>query len=321
MRMWPSRWVKGGVGLAVVLLSGCKASSTSDDHHYGYDESHYTHGYFVDARDTGHYFPDTGWSLNRESEACIGDTLYFETANERVRVYGSPAYSETTFRAAATELDNRIDDVLSQFRMGWHDFIDERSAAAPYPKQLIACLSPHVADAELSSASLSAVAIAPYHGSWPYDTGQILTHDLAHYVQENLSRYNAHHTLLPLWFAEGQATVVAGEPIASAYQHYDYEPLRDVTREDAGNASLRYEHYALAYRYLEKANGALAMTLLLDLVQFMDWKGDYPGVISSGESRAFVEAFDAVELVDHRGRYLSFARFRAEYHELLGASY
>ena len=61
------------------------------------------------------------------------------------------------------------------------------------------------------------------------------------------------------------------------------------------------------------------MTLLLDLVQFMDWTGDYCGVISTGESRAFVEAFDAMELVDHRGRYLSFARFRADYHSLVGA--
>lgn len=61
------------------------------------------------------------------------------------------------------------------------------------------------------------------------------------------------------------------------------------------------------------------MTLLLDLVQFMDWTGDYRGVISTGESRAFVEAFDAKELVDHRGRYMSFARFRADYHSLVGA--
>lgn len=321
MGEWPMKWVKGWTALAVVLLSGCKVSGTSDDHHYGYDDSHYTHGYFLDARDTGHYFPDSSWSLNHASEACIGDTLYFETANERVRVYGSPAYSETTFRAAATELDNRIGGVLKEFRMDWRDFIDERSAVAPYSRQLVACLSPRVPDAQLSSAALSAVAIAPYHRSWPYDAGQIFTHDLAHYVQENLSRYNADHTLLPLWFAEGQAAVVADEPIASAYQHYDYDPLWDVTRDDAGNASYRYEHYALAYRYLEKANGALTMTLLLDLVQFMDWKGDYRGVISSGESRAFVEAFDAVELVDHRGRYLSFARFRSEYHELLDASY
>ena len=319
MGKWPTWWVKGWLGLAVVLLSGCKVSSTSGDPDYGYGDSHGTRGYFLDARDTGRYFPDSRWSLNPASEACIGDTLYFETANERVRVYGSPAYSENTFRAAASELDKRIDGVLSRFRMGWRDFIDERSAAGPYPKRLVACLSPRVTDAQLSSASLAAVAIAPYSRSWPYDAGRIFTHALAHYVQENLSRYNADHTLLPLWFAEGQAAVVAGEPIAAAYQHYDYDPLWDVTRDDAGNASYRYEHYALAYRYLEEANGALAMTLLLDLVQFMDWKGDYRGVISSGESRAFVEAFDAVELVDHRGRYLSFGRFRAEYHELVGA--
>lgn len=317
MAKWRVVWGNGLLGLAVVLLAGCKVSTTNDDDYYGYDEGHFTRGYFLDARDTGRYFPEASWSLNHPSEACIGDTLYFETANQRVRVYGSPAYSENTFRAAATELENRIDGVLNRFRMSWQDFIDERSAAVPYPKRLVACLSPRVTDAQLSSASLGAVAIAPYHRSWPYDAGQIFAHELAHYVQENLSRYNAHASLLPLWFAEGQAALVAGDPVAPAYQHYDYDPLWDVTRQDADSVSYRYEHYALAYRYLEEANGALTMTLLLDLVQFMDWKGDYPGVISTGESRAFVEAFDALELVDHRGQYLSFGRFRADYHGLV----
>lgn len=309
------------IGLMVVLLSGCKVSGSTGDHHGEYDDGYHNRGYFLDARDTGRYFPDTQWALNHEAEVCVGESLYFETANGRVRVYGPPAYSETTFRAAATELDNRIGGVLNRFRMGWSDFIDERSAVVSYPRQLVACLSPRVTNAQFSSASMAAIAIAPYYGSWPYDAGQILTHDLAHYVQENLSRYDSHSPLLPYWFAEGQAAVVADEPIAPAYQHYDYNPLRDVTPQDAGNASYRFEHYALAYHYLEKANGALEMTLLLDLVQFMDWKGEHGGVISSGESRAFVEAFDALELVDHRGYYLSFGRFRAEYHELVGGAY
>jgi hypothetical protein len=310
-------WKKGLLWLMVALLAGCKVSNTSSDLHYGYDDGYYTHGHFLDARDTGRYFPAASWSLNQAAEACVDDTLYFETANGRVLVYGSPAYSENTFRAAATELDNRIDGVLSRFRMSWRDFVDERSAMAPYPERLIACLSPRVTTTQLSSASLAAVAIAPYSGSWPYDAGQIFTHDLAHYIQENLSRYQSDRTLLPLWFAEGQATVVAGEPIASAYQHYNYEPLRDITLYDSGHASYRYQHYGLAYRYLEKANGSLAMTLLLDLVQYMDWKGIYQGVISTGESRAFVEAFDALDLVDHRGQYLSFARYRSDYHTLM----
>lgn len=315
-------WLRGGwLVLGAALLTGCKVSATTEDPYHGYDDSHYAQGYFLDARDTGRYFPSARWSLNSASEACIGDTLYFETANGRVRVYGSPAYSETSFRAAATELDNRIDGVLSQFRMAWGDFIDDRSAVAPYPKHLVACLSPRVSNTELSSASLAALAIAPDPGSWPFAAGQIFTHDLAHYVQENLSRYDAAHSLLPFWFAEGQARVVAGEPIAVAYQHYDYDPLRDVTEEGAGSVSYRHEHYGLAYHYLEAANGALAMTLLLDLVQFLDWKAYYPGVISSGESRTFVEAFNAAELVDHRGHYLSWVRFKADYHDLVGADH
>ncbi|MDI9244689.1 hypothetical protein [Marinobacter sp. CHS3-4] len=306
--------------LGILVLSGCKVTAGTEDDYYGGD-GHYVHGHFYDARDTGAYFPDTAWGLKRDAAACIDETLYFETANERVRVYGSPAYSETTFRVTAAEMDNRIDHVLSKLRMSWHDFVAERSAHASYPDQLIACLSPRVSSTELSSASLAAVAVAPYHSAWPYDSGKIFTHHLAHYAQENLSRSVADHTLLPLWFAEGQARIIAGEPVAAPYQHYDYDPLWDATASQAGTASYRYEHYALAYRYLKRANGTLAMTLLLDLVQYMDWTGDYVGQIVTGESLAFVEAFNAMDLVDHRGQYLSFARFRADYHELLEASY
>ncbi|WP_303288938.1 hypothetical protein [Marinobacter sp. SS5-14b] len=310
-------WTAALLVLAAVTLSGCKVSATSRDRYYDHDETRYSLGYFLDARDTGRYFPSGRWSLNSEAEVCVGDTLYFETDDGRVRVYGSPAYSENTFRAAATELNTRIDDVLNRFKMSWRDFVGERSSAVPYPEQVVACLSPRVTNADLASGTLAAVAIAPYHRSWPYEAGQIFTHELAHHVQENLSRHNASTSLLPYWFAEGQAALVSGYPVAPAYQHYDYDPLRDATRNDASSVSYRFEHYALAYRYLERANGALEMTLLLDLVQFMDWTGDYRGLISSGESRAFVEAFDAMELVDHRGRYLSFARFRADYHSLL----
>jgi hypothetical protein len=311
-------WAKSWVWLTILLLTGCKVSSSSDSHHDKYGGEPDTRGYFLDARDTGRYFPTASWSLNHATGACVGENLYFETADGRIRVYGSPAYSETAFRAAAAELDERIDGVLERFHMSWPDFINERSSAAPYPRRLLGCLSPTVNAAELSSASLAAVAIAPYPGAWPYDAGRIFTHDLAHYVQENLSRYRSDRSLLPYWFAEGQATLVAAEPVAPSYQHYDYDPLWDVTADDAGTASYRYEHYGLAYRYLESANSALTMTLLLDLVQFMDWKAEYPGFISSGESRAFVEAFDAMHLVDHRGHYLSFARFRSDYHLLVG---
>ncbi|WP_289101679.1 hypothetical protein [uncultured Marinobacter sp.] len=311
----PRLRVGGLLVLAVVVLSGCKVSATSGDRYY--DEPSYSRGYFLDARDTGRYFPNESWSLNHEAEVCNGETLYFETADGRVRVYGSSAYSENTFRAAATELNTRIDGVLNRFKMTWRDFVDERSAEAPYPERIVGCLSSRVTNANLASGTLAAVAIAPYHRNWPYEAGQIFTHELAHYVQENLSRYSAAVPLLPYWFAEGQAALVAGDPVAPAYQHYDYSPLRDATRSEAGNVSYRFEHYALAYRYLEQANGALTMTLLLDLVQYMDWTGDYRGVISTGESRAFVEAFDAMELVDHRGRYLSFGRFFADYHALV----
>ncbi len=306
-------------GLVAAALTGCKVTAT--DTHYESDPDHFISGLFFDARDTGRHYPSESWALTNATEACRGEPLYFETSSGRVRVYGSPAYSETSFRAAASELERRIDGVLSRFQLRWPDFVDDRTAAAPYPRQVIGCLSPNVPRSEFASASLAAVAFNPYYGQWPYETGQIVTHELAHFVQENLSRYDATGSLLPYWFAEGQATFLAGEPVAPAYQHYDYEPLWDITPQDAGNTPYRFEHYGLAYRYLEKANGALAMTVLLEMVQLLDWDGGFYGEVSTGESRAFVEAFNSAGLVDHQNNYLSFQRFRTEYHNLLNSSY
>ena len=307
------------LSVVVLVLTGCKVT-TSDNHRYP-DSGGFVSGLFYDARDTGRHYPTSAWSLTRYTEACRNEPLYFETRSGRVRVYGSPAYSETSFRAAASELERRIDGVLSRFQLRWSDFVEDRSAAIPYPRQVIGCLSPDVPHSEFVSASMAAVAFNPYYGQWPYETGQYVAHELAHFVQENLSRYDASRSLLPYWFAEGQAVVAAGEPVASVYQHYDYNPLQDVTSSDAANVPYRFGHYGLAYRYLEKANGALAMTVLLEMVQVLDWDGGFNGETSSGESLAFVEAFDSASLVDHRNNYLSFQRFRRDYHDLLNSSY
>jgi hypothetical protein len=56
-------------------------------------------------------------------------------------------------------------------------------------------------------------------------------------------------------------------------------------------------------------------------VQLLDWDGGFYGEVSTGESRAFVEAFNSAGLVDHRSNYLSFHRFRSDYHDLLNSSY
>ncbi|WP_372995119.1 hypothetical protein [Marinobacter sp.] len=308
------------LSVLVMALTGCKVTTT-DSRHYHPDSDSFISGLFYDARDTGRHYPITSWALNSDTEACRNETLYFETNSGRVRVYGSPAYSETSFRAAASELERRVDGVLGRFQLRWSDFVEDRSAAAPYPRKVIGCLSPKVSRSEFVSASMAAVAFNPYYGQWPYETGQIVTHELAHFVQENLSRYDASYSLLPYWFAEGQAVVVAGEPVAPVYQHYDYDPLWDVTPHDAADIPYRFEHYGLAYRYLEKANGTLAMTVLLEMVQILDWDGGFLGEVSTGESRAFVEAFNSAGLVDHRNNSLTFQRFRSEYHDLLNSSY
>lgn len=308
------------IGLFSVLLGGCKVT-VSESYDVSADPHTFTPGLYLDARDTGDYFPASSWNLSQHSDDCIDETLYFETDSGRVRIYGSPAFSDIDFRAAATELEHSIDSVLSRFQLRWWEFVADRSAAAPYPRQILGCLSPTVSRTEFADASISAIGILPHYSQWPYDTGRIITHQLTHFVQENLSRYHSRYSLLPYWFAEGQASVVAGENEASAYQHYDYDPLEDATLLDAGPEDYRFSHYALAYRYLEEANGKLAMTILLDLIQLLDWEGGFDGFTGTGETWAFVEAFNAAGLVDHLNQPLTWQRYKADYHYLLSHSY
>ncbi|MDY6815895.1 MAG: hypothetical protein SV598_08485 [Pseudomonadota bacterium] len=64
--------------------------------------------------------------------------------------------------------------------------------------------------------------------------------------------------------------------------------------ETQGNVIYRIftcEHYALAYHYLEQANSQLALTILLDLVQFADREGldgttYFPANLKPSSSRA-----------------------------------
>ncbi len=88
---------------------------------------------------------------------------------------GSPAFSDTDFRAAATELEHGIDGVLSRFQLRWSQFVDDRTAAAPYPRQVLGCLSPSISRTEFADASIYTISILPHYSQWPYETGQILS--------------------------------------------------------------------------------------------------------------------------------------------------
>ena len=101
------------VGVAALLsLAGCDSGTEDTDEAY---QPERLPGEFRDSRITRNFYPDARWATGSEGASCATENAYFETRNGRVRVYGSTAYSETTFRLTANEIDSRIDKVLSYF--------------------------------------------------------------------------------------------------------------------------------------------------------------------------------------------------------------
>lgn len=87
----------------------------------------YVTGTFKDASIDGMAYPNSQISASGQNgRACYGQTHYFETADGRVRVYGSTAFSETDFRVVSTMIHSRLDLVMEKFGMSWDGFVDQR---------------------------------------------------------------------------------------------------------------------------------------------------------------------------------------------------
>lgn len=278
-------------------LTGCVIDISNEEDTYQPDR---LPGEFYDSRVTRNFYPDARWATGRAGEECVQENAYFETRNGRVRVYGTTAYSETTFRVAATEIDNRIGKVLNYYGWGWRDFVYDRSTTAPYPRHILVCLSNVLSYNRFAEASLSGLSVAPYHRQWPDDAGSRLDKALHEFVQENMAGYVGHSSA-PEWFVEGHSASASGWDSAESYRHYDHDPVI----EDAPSI----EHSILAYEYLEGANRVDSVRLL-----WMRLRG-------SGDIAGFSEVFDAAGLRDRGGEALTYERFARDYHDLMAQTY
>lgn len=194
------------------------------------------------------------------------------------------------------------------------------------------CLSPDMGGNMFGEGSQVGILMPPHHEQWPGSAGKITVHELVHFIQDNLSRAGGPGYILPRWFSEGQAIVYAGQSTAKASEHYNYEPLKVVGFSDEyGDTGDAYEHYGLAYNYLEKANGRDKMRELLRLMKTnTDNPFDAERVVTQtdewglpmeyGETISFQRAFDAT-MVDHNGSPLTLERYKAEYHDLMNQMY
>lgn len=85
-------------------------------------------GSFQDARVAGVAYPNSmaGDAVGSYGRACFDEYNYFETADGRVQVYGSTAFSETDFKVVATMVSDRLDSALQQFGLTWDEYVAQR---------------------------------------------------------------------------------------------------------------------------------------------------------------------------------------------------
>src|SRR5690554_3815692 len=113
-------------GLTTGLVA-CGGGSDSDGSAALPPESEFVSGDFMDARIEGVSYPSNiQLAAGTTGRQCEGQTNYFETADGRIRVYGSTAFSETDFRVVATMIDQRLSKVMDAFGMSWDEFVEQR---------------------------------------------------------------------------------------------------------------------------------------------------------------------------------------------------
>lgn len=115
----------GIVALAAIALTACGGGSDGDDKG-GIAPETYISGTFYDARITGDTYSTDNQGLGAFGDQCVDQHHYFEDANQRIRVYGSSGFSESTFREMATHIDNNLDSVMSLFNTTWSSFVTQR---------------------------------------------------------------------------------------------------------------------------------------------------------------------------------------------------
>lgn len=378
---------------SVILLSACGGGG--DDDESNVPTSGFVDGAFKDAAIAGVTYPNRALgAVGTRGRACEGETHYFETADGRIRVYGSTAFSETDFKVVATMLHDRLDAVLAKFGMQWKSFVEQRQTfnlghhanlANNYlqiyrannpnsdlegteaeawqlwsslseqeqldfvrdeylydsltmndvllPKDaLVACFNSEMSGSQFGEGSQFGVQVPPYTSTYHSGVGEIFTHEIVHFVQHNISNVGqTPYDLMPRWFTEGQAAYMAGQSVASVDHHHNYDPVQILSyfdeQETGTDTGFSYQHYALAYKYLQDSNGTSA---LVEMMQALKTNTDTPqqwqpakefdpeNPDQKDEGLAFTRAFETF-MEDHTGAQMTIERYRTTYHDLMNS--
>ncbi|CAM3699756.1 hypothetical protein [Rheinheimera salexigens] len=162
---------------------------------------------------------------------------------------------------------------------------------------------------------LTGINIGANSNIQPFDTAKIIVHELIHTIQHALVA-NTEGFRVPRWFSEGQAVYLSKMRVADKSKHAEFDPTEVVSFSDEmGDTGLAYQHYGLAYQYVQEANGLDNVKAMMLRVKNDSYKM-HASSQHYRENPNYILAFDAT-MLDMNQQALTVEQYRSNYHSYL----
>ncbi|MEG3765374.1 hypothetical protein [Alteromonas sp. 14N.309.X.WAT.G.H12] len=222
------------------------------------------------------------------------------------------AVTLATYTDAQTVIDTVIEEEL--------DF-DEYSSLNIDDK-IYVCLHEEDNDSYWGEGTYAGIVIAAPSVNPPSDADELITHELIHTIQTVFTMDASLVQPLPRWWLEGQATYLSGMGTVAKKKHNEYDPTLVIYSFDETYVDNAYGHYALAYQYLEEANGRETLVNFMSELKALVtnvYSDEYPWDIDeylATENYQFTNLFNAT-MVDMDGNPLTVEQWRNNYHSYI----
>ncbi|QDE31963.1 hypothetical protein [Shewanella polaris] len=206
-------------------------------------------------------------------------------------------------------------EFVAMFKNIYNFDLDDRKIV---PDKIVVCLDENRSEDLYGIGSILGMIIPPKSMVNRSDAAQVVLHELIHTIQKNIGTPVDAGSVIDTWFAEGQATFLAGQNMATSTS--GYYPLDVVHFLDSDGAfqrdlGLAYKHFAKAYSYIDKNSGKDAVLNLLMDVRYYNGTGT-TDVGYGVSSDRFSDAFDA-NMLKEDGSQLALEYFRNNYQYIM----
>jgi len=185
------------------------------------------------------------------------------------------------------------------------------------PEKVVVCLDAKMNEINWGQGTLLGMNIAPISVAARRDAGQVVLHELVHWIQLNVSTpIEPTLQIHDRWFMEGMASYLSDQNTAS--NAGGYYPVNVISYDDEfthfSDAGVAYTHYARAFQYLHEHSGPERVKKLLLQMRYSKDEDRYAFLGKSSER--FSRAFSA-NMVKANGQPLTIEEFRQNYHSLV----